>query len=415
MTKRIYNTTDQSSNVSNINTLVTVNSINEYVNGLIDYTHATNQMIDKCEMARRIETAQWRKTVRIQQKDLLRNKRSDERLTTRQLIELDSYVRSFFIDPIAHGAAPLVDMLYLTVRVAPQVVSKLKQLVKTMPEGDLKLDKTGPAKVLNNYHDKYQKFAIFQNAQGSKIYLYWGLHEKVKEQRPNQRLVKVTLNPARHSPAEITEFFSWFKGIIGKNADQLMREANVTRLDIALDIPGVYVPYLLVDRPNSPLRNYNLNESAIQPVVGTQKFGASNSSCFHAYNKVQKLIDVGPCFIPLLAYNADPLKLIPITRIERVFRFADSKKPKALSNIQKASYFLDGTNFYSPILLTLLTKKRQQIIWECGFSYWLTELASSEQLSSDLLKNCKLAVNTNQLEQSQTNALVKLKHLILRA
>ena len=188
--------------------------------------------------------------------------------------------------------------------------------------------------------------------------------------------------------------------------------ANVTRLDIAMDMVGIPLPYLLIDRPNIQIRNYYLNAKARRPCVGTQKFGCPNSTCFHAYNKVQKYCDIGPFHIPLLAYKKGG-KYLPMSRVERVFRPADTI-PISLGQLERAPYFLKGTVFYSPMILTLLNEKQLSKVEKYGFSYWYHVVNKKRcKISPFQLKRQTLKVNDKRLKSVQLAALIRLKKLIL--
>ena len=287
----------------------------------------------------------------------------------------------------------------------------MNQQVKTMPDGSLKLYKTGTTAVLKNYHDKYQYFAKFKNANGSKIDVYWGLHEKVKAKRPKQRLLKLAFNPARHSREELDVFFSWLRSVLGDSSKKLLKKANITRLDFALDIPGVKIQHLLVDRPAVSERGYT-SQSEDETTVGTQKFGAPNSSCFHAYNKMKKLHEEGPRHIPLLLMNHEYMTFYPISRAERAHRPADTT-PLALGALEDAPFFLKGTEFYSPNLLNLLNDEQKSLVKKYGFSYWLHKIDKNRTLNANTLTVCKLTINEKQLKILQRRHLLQLKKIII--
>ena len=302
-------------------------------------------------------------------------------------------------------------MLYLTVKASKKCVKYMNQQVKTMPDGILKLYKTGTTAVLKNYHDKYQYFAKFKNENGAQIDLYWGLHKKVSEKRPNQRLLKLTVNPARHSRVELEFFFSWLRSVLGDSAKTLLKKANVTRIDIALDIPGVKIQHLLIDRPGVSKRGYT-NKSDDCTTVGTQKFGAPDSSCSHAYDKMKKLSEKGPEHIPLLLLNHEEMLFYPISRAERVHRPADTTAI-ALRDIEDAPFFLKSTEFYSPSLLNLLTEQQKSLVKKYGFSYWLHEIDKNSTFNANTLTVCKLTINEKQLKILQRRHLMQLKKIII--
>ncbi|MFB2659835.1 MULTISPECIES: hypothetical protein [Shewanella] len=397
-------------NSSTVPSVISVYSSSTFTAGVKIYTQATNQL---CEPDYLSDNPS--KEVKKQLRAWFKDKPSNKRLNHFQLLKLERYLSAILMNPLKYGAIPFVDMLYLTIDAPEAVVSTLSRAVKSIPIEHFKLYKTGSTKVLKNYKDAYQRFAMFENHQSSLITIYWGLHPKVREVRPTQRLVKISLNPARHSPAEITAFFAWFKSLLGDDSQQIMEVANVTRLDIAMDLIGVPLPYLLIDRPNITIRDFCPNKKDKAQRVGTQKFGCPKSTCFHAYDKVRKYLDVGPFFVDLLVYDTAKKRYLPISRTERVFRPADTV-PISLGQLQNSPYFLKGTVFYHPMILMFLNEKQLNKVIKYGFSFWY-HMNSEKRgtLRQFLRKHWMLEVNDEQLQSAQTAALIRLKRLILDA
>uniref|UniRef100_UPI00372D519E hypothetical protein n=1 Tax=Shewanella sp. S23-S33 TaxID=3342769 RepID=UPI00372D519E len=256
------------SNKTALPSVISVHSGSTYIAGVNAYTQATNQLCDLANLSNHPS-----KVVKTQLKAWFKDKPSNERLNHFRLLKLERYLSAILMNPLEYGAIPFVDMLYLTIDAPESVVSTLSTAMKSVPTEHFKLFKTGPVKYLKGSKEVYQRFAMFENQASSKIIVYWGLHPKVREERPKQRLVKISINPARHSPAEITAFFEWFKSLLGDDAQQIMEKANVTRLDIAMDLIGVPLPYLFFERTNNNLRGFILNEKANNLHVGTQRLG----------------------------------------------------------------------------------------------------------------------------------------------
>lgn len=274
--------------------------------------------------------------------------------------------------------------------------------------------KTGPAKYLKQVenHDVYQKFAAFVNSNNEEIRLLWGLHKKVREKRPKQRLMKVVLNPARHTTEEIREFFAWLKNVIGQEGKPLLEVANVTRLDIAMDIHGVPIQYLLIDRPNVKKRGFHANIKSKKGLVGTQMMGSFKSSGTRAYNKVRKYRDAGPYYVDLLVYNDD--RYLPVSRVERVLRPADTVSVM-LGELEKAPYFLKGTEFYQPKHLADVTKTDKESIEQYGFAYWYHALNQKRWRKFKAVQRDKYVLNDQLLKDHQDSVLSVLKSIIIDA
>ncbi|MCS6192211.1 hypothetical protein [Shewanella baltica] len=399
------------SNKAALPSVISVHSGSTYIAGVNAYTQATNQLCDLANLSNHPS-----KVVKTQLKAWFKDKPSNERLNHFRLLKLERYLSAILMNPLEYGAIPFVDMLYLTIDAPESVVSTLSTAVKSIPTEHFKLFKTGPVKYLKGSKEVYQRFAMFENQASSKIIVYWGLHPKVRKKRPKQRLVKISLNPARHSPAEITAFFEWFKSLLGDDAQHIMEVANVTRLDIAMDLIGVPLPYLFFERTNNNLRGFILNEKANNLHVGTQRLGCPRSNRSLAYDKLRKYLDKGPHYVDLLVYDTAKKRYVPISRVERVFKFADSQDAISLGQLENAPYFLKSTVFYSPMILMFLNEEQRNMVLKYGFSYWYRMINKKRwKLSRFLFKHRTLEVNNEQFQSVQTAALIRLKRLILEA
>jgi hypothetical protein len=399
------------SNNSTIPNVIRVHSGNTFIEGVNAYSQANNQL---CDLANLSNSSS--KVFKTRLKAWFKDKPSNELLNHFQLLELGRYLSAILMNPLEYGAIPFVDMLYLTIDVPESVVSTLSMAMKSVPTEHFKLYKTGPVKYLKDSKEVYQRFAMFENQMSSKIIVYWGIHQGVRAKRPKQRLVKISLNPARHSPAEITAFFEWFKSLLGDDAQHIMEVANVTRLDIAMDLIGVPLPYLLVDRTNIKLRSYYLNEKAKKSRLGMGRFGSPKSNKSYVYDKLRKYLDLGPFNVDLLVYDAEKKYYVPISRLERVFKFADSRNHISLAQLEKAPYFLKSTVFYNPMILMFLNATQRDRVEKYGFSYWYHMINWKRwKLGRLLLEYRTLEVNDKQLKLLQVAALIRLKKLILES
>jgi hypothetical protein len=104
--------------------------------------------------------------------------------------------------------------------------------------------------------------------------------------------------------------------------------------------------------------------------------------------------------------------IIPVTRVERVYKPADGKSI-CLAELESAPYFLSDTVICSPKILRELTKKERKLVRQHGFSYWFYfECKRKEEVSSKL-EHCKMYVNDEQLKRLQCEQLSQLKDIIL--
>lgn len=410
---KLYNTTEDSDSIPRHITLLLTQSSNDYLEYMAYYSAATNKLNSTDWYMQVINNTNSELMVKSETKNWFSHKPDSQAVRQFKLSRLHSFLTLFFSNPLAFGSSPFVDMLYLTIDVNEDELKALKAShLKQLPEC-LNLIKQGKAEVLANYKDVYQRFAMLSFGRDDKILLLWGLHPEVAAKRSDQNLLKITLNPARHTESELQALFRWLKKAIGKNAKRKLLNSNVTRLDIALDIVGLHLPELLVDQTACTEYDYFLNESADEEVVGTQRIGSPQTSHLRAYNKLQKLIDEGPRDIPLLSFKEVPFQPIQISRLERVRKPHDSGGLKLIQLVYGLPYFLKGTKVYCPRLLLKLTEEQQKLVRKYGFMYWYTNHNGASVISVQELQAHEILINHSLLELAQKQALKHLKKLIL--
>lgn len=333
------------------------------------------------------------------------------------LLALDSYLCAYMFDPAAFGASPVIDMLHLTLDLSDKVVTELRNAIKTVPRSHFSLAASGPTKQLKNNHEAFERYAQFKNDLGENITLYWGMRPEIREKRKNHRLGKLSFNPARFTRKELKAFFHWLKNIIGVKGQEVIAKANVTRVDVALDVVGVPTNALLLDQPKSGEMKIILNRLRkntymyeVNQTVGTMSIGPSNSSKTTVYDKAMKLFYAGPKHIPLIWRE----RLVNISRIERKHNPADSVPYSLKALAAKTPYFLKGTVLYRPLLLSQLDTRQRAEVNKVNFTYWLRHGGMAE-LDKDVLDSFAIPLNTAYLKKLQKKELRFLTKVILEA
>jgi hypothetical protein len=337
-----------------------------------------------------------------------------EMISKERAILLHDLLQLVLSDPLAYTTLPIIDMLAFTLDLSPKQLRKWKRVLENFNSEDVHLFKRGPVSVLDNCTERYQHFALFKvGSNANVIRVYWGLTSKIRKARPNQRLFKIEFNPARFSSDELIIFFSWLKSAKAFSYDNKMKVANVTRIDTALDLIGVPVSSIFIDKPNVSVFDFISNElpSGVKQ-VGTQIIGDPSSSNLKVYNKDQQVVDTSNQSVKLLAYKNG--QLVPITRVERKYKPADGT-PLTLSELERTPYFLSDTKIYSPNLLRELTSKERREIDSCGFAYWLNILSDDvrEGHIRWLMDSNEMYVNDEALFGVQHTHLENIKNIIL--
>jgi hypothetical protein len=340
-------------------------------------------------------------------------KPTDELADKCTALVLHDYQQLIFSDPLAHGTLPIIDNIALTLDVTDKQLKKFKHALKSKDFSEFKLKKSGPTFNLKNNQERYSDFSMFSFGKDKLIMLYSGLTDSIRNARPSQRLMKISFNPARFTSEEITSFFTWLKGIKIFNYRKVIRSANITRIDTALDLFGFHLCNLIIDKPQVTIIDYVQNITCHgELVVGTVKLGSPKDSNLTAYDKLHKLLGMNESDIPLISYSDG--SLLPITRIERKYKPADGKSI-TLSNLDKAPYFLNDVRIYSPTILRELPLKERTIVRTNGFADWLFVQCSDERRSfiENLLPRFALYVNHESLYSAQKKQLAYLKNLII--
>jgi len=338
---------------------------------------------------------------------------TDELADKCSALALHDYQQLIFSDPLAYGLLPIIDNIAFTLDVSDKQLKKLKRALKVKDFTKFKLKKSGPTFNLKNNQERYSDFAMFSFDKGKLIMLYWGLSEPIRAARPTQRLMKISFNPARFTSEEIICFFTWLKESKIFNYRKVIRNANVTRIDTALDLFGFHLCNLIIDKPQVKDVTYVQNVScAGEVVVGTVKLGSPTNSNLTAYDKQHKLVGVNESGIPLIAYKDG--ELLAITRIERKYKPADGKSI-TLVNLDSAPYFLKDVIIYSPTILRELTSKERAVVRTNGFADWLFVQCSDERRAfiNELLPRYTLYVNHESIYSAQNKQLAYLKSLII--
>lgn len=413
MKSKAYNTTVVKEFTEPKTPIINLSNPEEFIPNVVKYHHKTNLSHSQKYYENRVANSRLGNFASKYFKDHSNCAYLNRKLDASEIVLLDNYIKAYFQDPCAFGAGPVLDMLHFTVDISENQISRMRQLVKTFPKSKLKLCVTGPTKQLSNNKEAFERYAKFRNGVGADITFYWGMKAGVRAKRPKHRLAKISLNPARFTRKELKEFFSWFAGVIGKNGSKVLAAANVTRLDIALDLVGVYLPYLLLDRPGNSVFNVHHNIVNGEKRAGTITLGCQKSSCTLAYDKTEKLLDAGPKHIPLLSYHYAHLPF-QIVRIERRLKPADTSPFKLADMAKKAPFFLFKTDIYSPLLLGHLEDKDLQHIWKNSFTDWLNKVGQAK-LGDGLLESYKLQINQRYLQSLQTKEIKSLLKVILNA
>lgn len=405
-----YNNNTTTYTTNSITTNI-VNSYTSYYLGMFDYQRTSYIPLSMEFIKKEMAKAQKARAHRFVFKAWFKSKPLNEPLTNESAVWLHDYQSLLLAEPMAYGLTPIIDNLAMTIDVDDDQLSKFEQALKRKEFDGFKIVRKGHPKYLDDCKEQYERFVKFSFGENRIIFIFWALKDSVRAVRANQRLMKISFNPARFTIKEIKSFFKWFKKAKICKYKTIMSEANVTRIDTAFDLPGIHAPNLIIDKPNVQYIDYivnNINDG--EKVLGTLYLGKQEDSHLTVYDKSIQLQAKENHHISLMVYKTG--QYIQMTRVERVYKPADGKAI-CLAELESAPYFLSDSVIYSPTILRELTKKERKLVREHGFSYWLYYECKRKNVILSLLERYKMYVNNDQLKLLQRAQLRQLKNIIL--
>lgn len=223
----------------------------------------------------------------------------------------------------------------------------------------------------------------------------------------NARHLRISFNPARTGDLFIFSFFKALKRtkLIDK-LDERMRDANVTQLDIAMDLLSFQQPFLICETRQSIGDSFSAKDGHQQNVLQSVYYGTEERTHTIIYNKLIKYMSKGQRSLMI-----DGCFYIDITRIERVFKPQKGGRNIKLDEIGGCACFLEGHKFYDPIFLRYLPHKQIELIRQVGY-------LNAEKMHPEL-KDIRelhyLPINQEWFAEKQEEALLHLKGRILSA
>jgi len=167
--------------------------------------------------------------------------------------------------------------------------------------------------------------------------------------------LRVSYNPSQFNDSQLCAIFSHLDSVLSnRRYKQIMNKANVTRIDLAVDLPGVFTAFLLCLPEHGGVRNsvcYPLSEECIRKIVETIYLGwagkndKSKNRCSKAriYDALTNYLKNNPESIELI-YN-----MAIMTRIEYELIPYQSNCKLTIEVLEKCAVKLDEVIVIDPI------------------------------------------------------------------
>ena len=281
-------------------------------------------------------------------------------------------------DPQAWGMFPVVDSLNLTLDATE---TEVKRALKFFENNDRKehsqirvkhveIDKDRDRRSKSRYLKK--RHVWLDGIPNQKLYISIGLVGG--KSKPEEREIRISLNPSRFTGNHLKKLLTAINDTkVFNDFWHLLANANITRLDLAVDFIGVPTPILIFNSPRCTKYDYAKKrdpDDEAKDYLQTQYVGKRSSSHYKAYDKVKKKQEKNQKHVCTLQ---GPDKLpVYYTRLERVIKVQANGTNRKFKDMVGSPFMFKEIQFFSPTTFREL-KERQHDALEKGFLYTLLE------------------------------------------
>lgn len=285
-------------------------------------------------------------------------------------------------NPASWAMYPTIDALSFTLEASKE---ELKLLMKFFDEGNIsdkfdieryikrekrnKNTTPGVSEFGKCYREEYKERNLYlktvkaqlKNENCGELYISMGL--KGDPENNKMRPVRFSLNPARFSKVQLRNLFhSIREARIFQDFDAVLKNANITRIDIAIDFIGIPTPVIIANVNQAMHYTYypkpDSSEKLLKSFVETINIGHSSDSHLQVYSKTDKVISKKQRHV--LSILGPDAKLISISRCERVYKPQHNGGRLKLGSLTNAAFFLKGVKFYSPFALSQIAQESER-------------------------------------------------------
>ncbi|MEZ9819107.1 hypothetical protein AB4238_00545 [Shewanella sp. 10N.286.45.A1] len=388
-----------------------------HLESIVQYRAAHNKFVPKAQHAKIIKQAPLNIADTKALKYALKNATTGNiSTTTKGLYFNDEFLSMQLAAPKKTACYPIPDKLHITVDITEEEAEALlKHYKKIFRSSSFLATKTQPKRKQHQYYKEARKFSL-KGDSSAVIYMFLGDNAK---RQTKHNMLRIELVPARFTRKQLNEFFYLLKGSkLIKHYKAKMREANVTRCDIAIDLLCIPTPLAIIDKPNV-VKFSNHSQHAEKDLPHVQSIYISDPSDSHniIYSKTEKLIELPNAkttkHLPLLLNEENsPLS---VTRFEHSYLPQQSGTGFCLKNLHTMSDLFKSVEVYgSGVLRTLNDDQLQQALKD-GFLVSVKNEYHEAVFKSraDALQRYSLYINRDEFKAMQKSVLRKLKKCII--
>lgn len=282
-------------------------------------------------------------------------------------------------NPQAWGMFPIVDSLNLTLAATDE---ELTRAIKFFSDNDgtkgtqLRVkyvadNRKRDRRIRSRYLKK--RHVWLEGEPDKKIYLSVGLVGGQNDSTP--RPIRISLNPSRFTGSSLRMLFKAIhEANVFDNFWESLADANITKVDLAVDLIGVPTPILIFNTQRctnytyATTTEYSEEPEAKKEYLQTQYIGNKSTSHFMAYDKVKK--KEGKKQKHVCTINGPDNQPLYYTRIERVIKEQGYGSNRKFRDLVSLPFMFKEAQFYSPTAFKELGNGQYDAL-ETGFLFSL--------------------------------------------
>lgn len=293
---------------------------------------------------------------------------------------------------------PTVDALSFTLDASDAELKRLKQFFNAKNEHSmLKITGAGKPKKGKKRAKGTGKLSYKEEIKERNLYkktvkvhlrnedcdpLYVSLGLKGDKNKNKMRPVRFSFNPARFKGKQLRKLFQLIREAnVFDDFNKTLSDANVTRVDIAIDFIGVPTPMIIATQGTavhySSHPKPGTEENDEKPFVETMYSGAPEKSHFTLYSKVDKQEQRKQTHVVII--KGPDEKPLSLARGERVYKPQHSGSTFKLKDLEKAPSLFKSLRFYSPIAYCRLDEDDKG--YALKFGYPLSQMVKNSDWS----------------------------------
>ncbi|MDI5833424.1 hypothetical protein [Shewanella xiamenensis] len=340
-------------------------------------------------------------------------------LNQEQLHAYGIIIASQLANPKKWASYPILDKLHLSVDITPKELEMLLERAQSIAtKAGFNLTSKPPKRHNGQFHEAVLTFCSKEH-KDAKIYFFLG--DYAKSRRNPMNLLRIELNPARHSRMELKRFFSVLKqSKCLSDYKSKMESAKVTRRDLAVDLIFCQMPLLIADKSNvsDKYANHSTHKQKGSTLVQTIIIGDKDRSNTITYAKTEKLLEQRTkrknLALPFMV-NSD-MNPISVARIEHRQKKQQDGGTLLLSELDKTSSqnMFKSLRVYRPELLKTVPEELQSKVIRDGYMVAMKKHNTAAFLFRDnFLKQFKMYINDEVFMKMQKKILKEVKQCII--